>query len=568
MTDTPTLGTTTTGAPMELDVERLIGSHACIVANSGGGKSGLIRRLLEVTHGRVQHIVLDVEDEFYTLREHFDYVIAGGDDGDAPATVANAPGLARAALEHGFSLIAQINDLGDDAPAFVGAFLDSLMSAPRELWRPLLVVIDETQRFAPVTGSTEATAGVKALVQRGRKRGFTGIFASLALSEINPRLRGLVNNWMLGRVGQSLDRDTMARQLGFRPSSDEARGLQALEPRTFWGFGPALTPIPTLFRVSDVETTPVRPGQAKVPTPPPPEALRAILQGLAKVEVPSDPKGPADARDEFKSDDALHEAEVQIGYLQADVARLTAELAKWREKAERQDAGIRKAVSALGYVSFDELDQREADAGLKLANATIVERKPLLAPPPRREERAAPPKAPRPASGAAPIRADGEAATLPKPLQKIVDAVAWWTAFGIADPRAHQVAYIAGYASTSGTWDTYRSRLRSQGLIDIGGGRIRLTEAGAAVANGPLAVPTVEELHAAVREKLATPLQKFLDVLLRRYPNTVTSAEWASEAGYEPSSGTADTYRSRIMSLDLAERPKRGYVRAADWLFP
>jgi hypothetical protein len=152
------LGFTADDTALDIDLDRLIGSHACIVANSGGGKSGLIRRLLEITHGHVQHIVLDVEDEFYTLREHFDYVIAGGDGGDAPATVAGAAGLARAALTHGFSLIVQLNDLGPDgAPAFVGSFLDSLITAPRELWRPVLIVLDEAQRFAPQDGMTEAT---------------------------------------------------------------------------------------------------------------------------------------------------------------------------------------------------------------------------------------------------------------------------------------------------------------------------------------------------------------------------------------------------------------------------
>jgi hypothetical protein len=37
--------------PLELDLDRLVGSHLGIVANAGGGKSGLIRRLLEQTHG-------------------------------------------------------------------------------------------------------------------------------------------------------------------------------------------------------------------------------------------------------------------------------------------------------------------------------------------------------------------------------------------------------------------------------------------------------------------------------------------------------------------------------------
>jgi DNA helicase HerA-like ATPase len=62
--------------PLEIDLDRLVGSHLGIVANAGGGKSGLIRRLLEQTHGRIQHIVLDIEDEFYSLRERYDYVIA------------------------------------------------------------------------------------------------------------------------------------------------------------------------------------------------------------------------------------------------------------------------------------------------------------------------------------------------------------------------------------------------------------------------------------------------------------------------------------------------------------
>jgi hypothetical protein len=67
---------------VELDIETLVGSHLCISANSGAGKSGAIRKLLETTHGSLQHIVIDVEDEFYTLREKYDYLIAGGDNGD------------------------------------------------------------------------------------------------------------------------------------------------------------------------------------------------------------------------------------------------------------------------------------------------------------------------------------------------------------------------------------------------------------------------------------------------------------------------------------------------------
>src|SRR5580700_9652481 len=52
----------------------LIGSRAIIQGASGAGKTYAIRRILESTHGRMQHFVLDVEDELFTLRERFDYV--------------------------------------------------------------------------------------------------------------------------------------------------------------------------------------------------------------------------------------------------------------------------------------------------------------------------------------------------------------------------------------------------------------------------------------------------------------------------------------------------------------
>lgn len=59
MTDSPiTLGDAD-GASLNLDLDQLIGAHLGIVANSGGGKSGLIRKILETTHGHIQHIALD-----------------------------------------------------------------------------------------------------------------------------------------------------------------------------------------------------------------------------------------------------------------------------------------------------------------------------------------------------------------------------------------------------------------------------------------------------------------------------------------------------------------------------
>ena len=69
----------------EIDFDALIGSHLCIQANSGGGKSRTIRKIMEIAAGAAQRIVVDVEDEFHTLREASPrMVIAGGPAGRLP----------------------------------------------------------------------------------------------------------------------------------------------------------------------------------------------------------------------------------------------------------------------------------------------------------------------------------------------------------------------------------------------------------------------------------------------------------------------------------------------------
>ena len=76
--------------PINIDIPCLIETRCLVQANSGAGKSWLLRRLLEQTHGKVQQIVLDVEGEFSSLREKFDYILAGK-EGDIPVNIKVAP---------------------------------------------------------------------------------------------------------------------------------------------------------------------------------------------------------------------------------------------------------------------------------------------------------------------------------------------------------------------------------------------------------------------------------------------------------------------------------------------
>src|SRR5438094_10539198 len=93
-----------------IDLPTLIDTRLLVQANSGGGKSWLLRRLLEQSQGKVQQIVIDLEGEFATLREKYDYVLAGK-DGDTPAEPRSAYLLAKRLLELNVSTIIDMYEL-------------------------------------------------------------------------------------------------------------------------------------------------------------------------------------------------------------------------------------------------------------------------------------------------------------------------------------------------------------------------------------------------------------------------------------------------------------------------
>jgi hypothetical protein len=263
--------------------KELIGSRAVIQGASGAGKTYAIRRILETTHGRMQHIVFDVEDELFTLRERFDYVLIGGDGADAPLSEDTAGELAITLLELGVSAILQLNDLGlAGQRRVIARFLSGLMKAPRSLWHPILITLDEAHRYAPQSAPVESSEAIVNLATAGRKRGFGALFATQRLSQLSKDVLGQCPNRIMGRVDQALDRRVAADTLGFSASSAEAQSLMQLS-HEFWVVGPAFAPQPRRMRFSPAVTTHLSAGHDNVPPPPTPEKLRALLGRLNRI---------------------------------------------------------------------------------------------------------------------------------------------------------------------------------------------------------------------------------------------------------------------------------------------
>lgn len=169
-----------------------------------------------------------------------------------------------------------------------------------------------------------------------------------------------------------------------------------------------------------------------------------------------------------------------------------------------------------------------------------------------------------PASSARPTPAEG----LTSPEQRILDAIAWLEALGIEAPDQVAVAFLAGYRYGGGAYKNPRGALRTKGLVEYpGGGAIRLTPEGRALANQPEAALTPEELHERVMARLPGPERRLLRPLLDAYPRALSNEELAGAAGYAAGAGSYKNPRGRLRSLGLVEYPERGRVRAAPVLF-
>src|SRR5437588_8179143 len=266
---------------VSLDLPTLLDTRLLVQANSGGGKSWVLRRLLEQSQGKVQQIVIDLEGEFATLREKYDYVLAGK-DGDTPAEPRSAYLLAKRILELNVSANIDLYELHyQDRKQFVRIFLESMINAPKHLWHPCLVVIDEAHKFCPEKEQSEASSAVIDLATLGRKRGYCAILATQRLSKLHKDAAAECNNKLIGRTNLDVDMKRASEELGFT-SKDSALALRTLAAGEFFAFGPAISSEVIKVQIGSVKTTHPKAGSrifSTRPTPPP-ENIKRILGAL------------------------------------------------------------------------------------------------------------------------------------------------------------------------------------------------------------------------------------------------------------------------------------------------
>lgn len=561
----PTLGTWTDGGKATLDVARLIETRMLIQANSGGGKSWALRRLLEQTAGEVQQLVIDPEGEFSTLRERHDLVIAAAHDGDALAHPKTAKLLAERLLETGVSAVLDIYDLkAHERMAFVRIFLDALVNAPKSLWRPALVVLDEAHVYAPEDSQAESAGAVIDLATRGRKRGFCLVAATQRIAKFNKDAAAELLNKMIGRTGLDVDVKRAAFELGISPK-DAMTQLRPLSPGHFYAFGPAINPeAPAVLDIGAVETTHPKVGDRQLRVPPKPTAaIKAVLPKLA--DLPKEAEQQARTVDELKREIAglrreLRAKPAPAGVSQDQVkaieARAISQATKQANDAARREAEHqRRALRSSLHVAIDQvLKQPPAQQGvpparvapLKLKKSDVIhlEQRQFS-----REEL---------------VAVDESAiAGLGK---RILDALAWLEDKNIAPAAREAVGAVAGVKANGGYYTNKIGALRTAGLITYPQpGTIELTPQGREVAD---AGDPSGEIHEKWLKILRGLDRQIVATLIERHPLALSRADLGDILGKESEGGYFTNTLGRLRTLGAIDYPQPGHVALTKHVMP
>jgi hypothetical protein len=535
------LGNAATGEPVYIDIPTLVSTRLLVTASSGGGKSETLRRILEEACEHVQCIVIDPEGEFSTLREKKPFVLVG-EGGETTTDIRTAALVATRLLELNVSAVCDLYEMRvQDRHEWVKRFLDSMVHAPKALWHPVLVFIDEAHTYCPERGYSESVASqsVIDLCNLGRKRGFCPILATQRLSKLNKNAVEPLQNYLVGRTTFD-DQARAASVFKVAPGAatrEFSLELERLAAGQFIARGRAITG--DLLKVQALRgtTRPPATGSAMAGAiTPTPAKVKALLPKLA--DLPKEAEKQAQTEDDLRREIAELKRKIaeKPAVDQSEIDALKAQL----DAKDNWARGIANAADARGHALFDaaeKLSEIVLDLRMNAGSEKFEEQLPQPTMPTLRPES----EWPKPV----PVRTSGPGTSMPKACRSILTTLAQH-----GDCTKSRIAALTGYAVNGGGFNNAISECRTKGWV-IGADPLTATVDGLK-ALGPVdPLPTGTQLLAMWDGKLGKAEREILNALVRVHD--MSKDALAAHTGYTASGGGFNNAISRLRTLELIQ---------------
>lgn len=564
--------------PISFALEILLRTRLLIQANSGGGKSYLIRLLCELIFGKVQIIVIDREGEFASLRPKYGFLHVGQVDqgADIQADVRSARLLAEKLLEFGTSAICDLYEVFRTNPsgrrAWVAAFLEGLIDAPKNLWHDCIVIVDEAHQFCPQESPKAASMMEREIISRckeamialatvGRKRGLCAVWATQRLAKLDKDASAELFNRLVGMTIEDVDVDRATDLMSVsREDKPEFRKiLRELEPGNFFAFGRAIVNERTLIKVDPVTTKHQEAGSKGYNSKPPPvpEVIRTLLPKLADLPHEVDTR----AKTEKQLRVEIQELQKKISVMekakphaappvtkQVSVEKIVEVPVIGKRQARSIAKAAEKALAAVeaitkfaGMLNIDRWIGDLKAAAAKLSDPAKLTQKPP-APPPAPIQRPAPALKVLPNRDA--VSPELTSVSIDKPVKAVLSVLADYP----EGCDISKLALLSGYRISGGFRNTLATA-RTAGYIEgQNTGTMKLTEAGRSVAPESTRLIGQDFVEYWLDHKSFGSGEKKTLKALMDQPEGLTVDELAAASGYEVSGG----FRNILSTLRTA----------------
>lgn len=558
-----------------IDLSELLESRALILADSGAGKSWLIRKMAEECSGKVQQIIIDPEGDFITLREKYPFALVSKHGGDLPLNIRYAETLAHKILETGLSVIVDLYELKKpERIAFVKIFTDALVEAPKKIRRSCIVYYDEAQMFCPQDKSADSYSSIIDICARGRKRGLCAVLATHRASIMNNDAMAQCKNKFMGSTSLPDDQRKVAHELGLY-DKEEIRNLRNLGKGEFYAFGNAISKEILKFKVTQVKTTHLKSGGKLKSPPPTPAAIRKIVSKLES--IPEEAEGDLKSKQEMLAKIKLLQQQLKIaqkaqpvvvehkedkkllhklGELQSQLLTANEESAEWKKLATELHStlvAVQKYIDTTTPELKINVKRPKTKAKLipvKFDNGKLTVKSPGLAKALRNH----------PMNKDRPVPSGESDNNIPEGEKAVLT---WLCQVGHPVER-RQLTVVTGYKRSSR--DAYIARLKKKGYVASSGSGVEATQTGInALGNNYTPLPTGDELQQYWLKELPEGERKVLEILIGAYPNAVSRDAITEKTNYLRSS--RDAYIARMKAKELVVDAGSGMLKASDNLF-
>lgn len=538
---------------VSIDLQKLISGKLLLQAGSGGGKSYATRRLLEQSFGMIPQIVLDTEGEYASLRDKYDYILIGKGY-DIAADPKTAALMALRLWERRVSAIIDLYELDpEDRQKFVDAFVGAMINAPKNLWKPVLLVIDEAHEYAPENEKSQYGLSMLRLASKGRKRQIAAVFATQSIASLSKRIVASCKNKLIGYASETNDVKRAAFELSMTPQ--EGLTLRDLDPGEFYAFGPAISKKIIKFKIGPVKTIHEGVSGQVLKVAPPSAKIKKELAALA--DLPAEAAEEANTLAAFRQENndlkrQLRERPKQDPDAVKKVADKAFDLGvesmktqmRARDKEwEKTVAGANKEIGRLGSV-LNEINKL-THKYLSTAVISGPEKIKIVLPPPKeiieKFTASIPVQEVKRWVGSEGTNDD---VTLDKGQQACLIAIGQHGDEGL--PRA-SVTTITGYKKS--TRNEYLRRLANKGLIREKSNRFYITEEGRVTLGENFEVlPTGVELYMHLMKTLPEGEKRVLAAVKE---GNATREAISGATGYEKS--TRNEYIRRLSHRELID---------------